>query len=240
MQFRRVGRIALYTLYRGLVVAIDLRCVPPGRVGVPHGFRRACEVLAAIGGELLGRRVLRDEAFVDAVSRPAAEARRILFAAAHLHPLLRVVLALFHMGEPVVSHELNPKRGEHIEERRLLVIAFRFGIVAGQTMTGIAKLGFRLYAGEETAADDLRVRLEQTQTVAVPGADQIVSAEVGECRLELDVTGEQLTGRAHQRIANIVADPGQVSAANQIALADLLAFICDCRALRNRGAASED
>jgi hypothetical protein len=63
---------------------------------------------------------------------------------------------------------------------------------------------------KQTAADHLRVGREQAEAVAVTVAGHLVGAQLGEGGLELDVAREQGVGRAHFRIQDVVADPGQV------------------------------
>ena len=66
-QLCRIGRITLYALPRGVVKSIELRSIPPSRVGVAHGLRRAHRVSPPTESECIGRRVLGDIAFVDSV-----------------------------------------------------------------------------------------------------------------------------------------------------------------------------
>ena len=62
-----------------------------------------------------------------------------LALAADIHHGAWRVMAIVHVREPVVCHELDPVGGEHIEEWRLLVIAVRVDRVAGQSETRIAR-----------------------------------------------------------------------------------------------------
>jgi len=47
---------------------------------------------------------------------------------------------------------------------------------------------------EQFPADDLRIRLEQAQAVAMTAAGELLLTQIGERRFELDVAGEQLVG----------------------------------------------
>ena len=81
--------------------------------------------------------------------------------------MLRLVVPrVLGMGEPVMGHELDPERGEHIEERRLAIIAVGVGRTR-RALAGVAVGRPRLVAGEEPAADHLRVGLEERDAVAV-------------------------------------------------------------------------
>ncbi len=48
-----------------------------------------------------------------------------LCLASHLHVIFFVVVALLHMREPIVSHELDPIRRHNIKEWSLLIITIR-------------------------------------------------------------------------------------------------------------------
>ncbi len=78
-------------------------------------------------------------------------------------------------------------------------------------------------AREQLAADHLRIRLEQAEAVAVPVARQRIEPEIGIGRFELHVAAEQLPGRSHRRIADVVADAGQGAEAHQRSFALLVA-----------------
>ena len=122
-QLGAVRRIALHALARALVVPVDLRGVPPGGVVVGERLRRALQILLAFVRELL--RARSDSATSALSMRSPGTAAQFLVRLASQPTLmysLRVV-AFVHVREPVVGHELNPERGQHVEERRLLVIA---------------------------------------------------------------------------------------------------------------------
>src|ERR1700694_5964052 len=101
-------------------------------------------------------------------------------------------MTLLEVREPVVGHELDPERGEDIEERRLLVVAGGVGRGPGQAVSLEAPVGLRLSAREEPPADHLWIRLEEAQPIAVPIAGELVLAEVRERDLELHVASERL------------------------------------------------
>src|SRR6185295_16530638 len=77
--------------------------------------------------------------------------------------------------------------------------------------------------GEELPADDLRVGGQQRQAAPVPIARDLVETGVGERGLELDIASEQRPGRAHQGIADVVADARERARADEGALAELFA-----------------
>jgi hypothetical protein len=120
-----------------------------------------------------------------------------------------------------VGHELDPERGQHVEERRLLVVAAGVDRRARQAVALAALLGFGLRAGEQPAADHLGIGLEQVEAVAVTVARELLLAELGEGHLELHVARERLVRGAHQRVLEVVADAGQGAGADEIAAADL-------------------
>src|SRR5215813_6824273 len=59
-----------------------------------------------------------------------------------------------------------------------------------------------------------------------------VLAQIRERGLKLNVAGERLVNRAHERIFDVVANSGQVAEANQLAAAELLSVAADGRILR--------
>ena len=50
-QLRRIGWVALHALARGVIVAIQLRGIPPGSIRVAHCLRRARQIRPAARGE---------------------------------------------------------------------------------------------------------------------------------------------------------------------------------------------
>ena len=131
---RAVAWIALHPLARRVAEPVELGRVPPARVHVARRLRRARQVLFSVVCELGGRGGLRDVCFVDLITGPAAQfldllrRQRLLRVvnqlrgASDLHVFRRVV-TLVEVREPVVRHELDPECRQHVEERRLLVIA---------------------------------------------------------------------------------------------------------------------
>src|SRR5690348_8387922 len=124
------------------------------------------------------------------------------------------------MREPIVCHELNPKGGEHIEEGGFLIVAIGLhGTVSVPTATGFR---MSLWPREQLPADHLRVRLEQSQSIAMPISGECRPAQIGKRAIELGVPREQLVRRAHERIEDVVADSGDRPEADGITRADLL------------------
>src|SRR3989441_6820333 len=74
---------------------------------------------------------------------------------------------------------------------------------------------------EQLPADDLRIRLEQAQAVAMTVAGELLLTQIGERRLELDVAGEQLVRRTHRRVPDVVTDTREGSEPNEIAATQL-------------------
>src|SRR3989449_3411099 len=74
---------------------------------------------------------------------------------------------------------------------------------------------------EQFPADDLRIRLEQAQAVAMTVAGELLLTQIGERRLELDVAGEQLVGGTHRRVPDVVTDTRERSEPNEIAATQL-------------------
>jgi len=120
-----------------------------------------------------------------------------------------------------MGHELNPEGRQHIEERRLLIVAMRAIAIA-------AASGIRLFAGEEPPADDLGIGGEERDAVALPVHGPIaivpgrIDVQIRECGFEFHIAAEDRAGRAHQGIGEIVADAVERSEPDQLALAQLL------------------
>src|SRR2546422_931350 len=74
---------------------------------------------------------------------------------------------------------------------------------------------------EQFPADDLRIRLEQAQAVAMAVAGELLLTQIGERRFELDVAGEQLVGGTHRRVPDVVTDTRERSEPNEIAATQL-------------------
>src|SRR2546422_1731940 len=74
---------------------------------------------------------------------------------------------------------------------------------------------------EQFPADDLRIRLEQAQAVAMTVAGELLLTQIGERRLELDVAGEPLVGGTHRRVPDVVTDTRERSEPNEIAATQL-------------------
>src|SRR6266481_1952337 len=74
---------------------------------------------------------------------------------------------------------------------------------------------------EQAAADHLRVRLHRPDPVAVTVSGERVVAEIRKRRGELHVACEQLPGRAHRGIPDVVADSREVPEADELPRAEL-------------------
>ena len=138
------------------------------------------------------------------------------------------------MREPVVRVELNPERREHVEERRLFVIAVRVFGVAGLAVAVVARRAVGLRPREQHSADDLWIRRHQRQAAALAILRELIEAAVRERARELHVATEQSPGRSHQRVARVVADAGELAVANELAGAVLFAGAADCLVVRIR------
>ena len=186
-------------------------------------------MVAAIGVETAGRIGVGDIGLVDGIARPAAELRHLrgrqrrldivhfLRDAADLH-VLRGVVPFLQMREPVMRHELNPEGRDHVEERRLLVIAVR-------AITVVAGGGIRLVAGKEAPADDLGIGGQQRNAPALPvhGAIAIVAGgvdvQIREGGFEFHIAAKHRARGTHQGIGKIIADAAERSEPDQLALA---------------------
>src|SRR3989442_15889880 len=80
---------------------------------------------------------------------------------------------------------------------------------------------------EQLPADDLRIRLQQAQAVAMTVAGELLLTQIGERRLELDVAGEQLVGGTHRRVPDVVTDTRERSEPNEIAATQLFPVATD-------------
>ena len=125
------------------------------------------------------------------------------------------------MREPVVGHELDPERRQHIEERRLLVVALGLFCATSQAVTFTTFVRLRLRAREQLPADHLRVWLQQPYSISMAILRQLIQTQIGKRGVELHVPRKELIRRSHLRIADVVTDAGQVTEANQLSPADL-------------------
>src|SRR6266550_3025022 len=119
------------------------------------------------------------------------------------------------MREPIVGHELNPKGRQNIKDGCFLIITVGFRNVARQPVSVMAIIVRRLGTAKEFAADHLGIGLQQAQPIAVAVYHNVVFAKIGEGGIERDVSGEGLTGGAHQGIRDVVAYAGQIAEAYQ-------------------------
>src|SRR2546426_11112109 len=87
---------------------------------------------------------------------------------------------------------------------------------------------------EQFPADDLRIRLEQAQAVAMAVAGELLLTQIGERRFELDVAGEQLVGGTHRRVPDVVTDTRERSEPNEIAATQLCPGATDVLVARMR------
>ena len=135
------------------VAAVDLRAVPPVRIGGHVRRRRAVLHVARVAARA------RDP------HRPLGP--RVVVGQLDLPRVLRLALAV---AEPVVHLELEPRGREHVQRRRRL----------------------ELVAGQQLAADDARIRLQQRrQRIRVRAVERHVAAEAG-------------ADAAHRRIVEVV------------------------------------
>ena len=172
-QLGRIAGRALHAAARGLVVAVDLRGVPPRRHGVARGL-----VGPARGGPCRravkrGRRRRSRRRSAGSMRSPGRQPAVAVRAAAPTSGPGRVV-PLLQMREPVVGHELDPERGEHVEERRLLVVAAGVGRRARQAVALAALLGLATAGGVNSRRlITCGIGLEQAEAVAVPVAREL-------------------------------------------------------------------
>ena len=108
----------------------------------------------------------------------------------------RHVSGLVAMREPVVRHELDPERAEHVERRRRLVVAARRDRVVRQSLARVAAGRLRLEAREKLAADALRIRIRSVRRSPCRLRASAIAAELGKRRLEWDVPRERFVRRS--------------------------------------------
>src|SRR6266508_6312493 len=125
------------------------------------------------------------------------------------------------MREPIVSHELNPKGGERIDVSSLFIVALGLRRVVGQPAAMVALLGGRLPTGKKFSADHLGVRRQQIEPLAVTIFRRLIQCQFRKSRVEVDVAGERLTGRAHQRVEDVVANARESPEADRITATSL-------------------
>src|SRR2546425_171714 len=121
-ELRRVGGITLYASQRHRVVAVNLRCVPPGGNGVARRLVRSGQVLPSALRERRGPPLVGKVRRLHPVAGAASDAGAVLARASHSY-LLGSIVPLLQVREPVMGHELDPEGGQHVEERGLLVVA---------------------------------------------------------------------------------------------------------------------
>src|SRR6266508_4731615 len=131
------------------------------------------------------------------------------------------------MREPIVSHELNPKGGERIDVSSLFIVALGLRRVVGQPAAMVALLGGRLPTGKKFSADHLGVRRQQIEPLAVTIFRRLIQCQFRKSRVEVDVAGERLAGRAHQWVEDVIADACESPEANQIAATLLRSISAD-------------
>ncbi len=213
-----IFRIALHALQRSLVVAIKLRGIPPCRVVIGVHLGRARQIGAPAHGELVRRCIVQYVGFIHLIAGPASQLLDLfrsqrrrdvvhqLALAADVHRGSGSVVPLVHVREPVVRHELDPVGGENVEERRLLVVAIGVGGIVGKSETRIAGGRVGLRTGEQLAADELRVRSQQTDASAVAVLGKGSPLEIGKRGFKFRVAHEWHTRRTHARVAYVIAD----------------------------------
>src|SRR5918992_5398193 len=119
--------------------------------------------------EARGRPIFGDEAFVDAVVGTASELFHLPYAFFHIVAALCVaaygnpfgmIASFFQVREPIVGHKLDPEGGQHVNMRRLLIVAVRLRRVGRQSMSVAALACGGLNASEKFPADHLRIGSE--------------------------------------------------------------------------------
>ena len=158
--------VAAQRVLRGLVAAVDLRAVPPVRDLVDGAGDGHFHAVAA-------RRVALAAAD-EHLGLPVAGAGRVVFGQRHFDDVGEVDLAVV---DPVAIHELDPRRGQQIEEGHFLHHRPAIGTER---------------AAQQPAADLARV-----------GRQQLL-ADLGADRLHLDVAEEPRAGGALLRVVEVV------------------------------------
>src|SRR5512135_1255064 len=106
--------------------------------------------------------------------------------------------------EPIVRHELNPKGCQHVKEWGFPVLTV--GLWGPIAIPVVAGLGVRFIPSEELSTDHLRIRLQQTETIAMPIPRDLLPSQIRERCFKLSVPREQLMRRSHEGIVDIVTD----------------------------------
>ncbi len=126
-QLGRVIGVVLDPLPRGGVIAVHLGGIPPGGDVVAKGLWGAPVIGFALVLKGAGFIVLGHVCLLCAVSGPAPQLFGLFrVATADFHVFRRIVVPFDEMRKPVVGHELNPERRQHVEKGGGFVIALCF------------------------------------------------------------------------------------------------------------------
>src|SRR5687767_5180206 len=188
--------------------------------------------MLAVDGKGRRRCIACNQAFVDAIVRPAVEIYNFVScelsfeivsalsgASSRNHPGL--IAAFFQVREPIVGHELDPKRGQHVYVIGFLIVTICCNGIYCRSFAVVAIIWRRLPARKELSADHLWIRLQQFQAIAVAILDDFVSGQLRESRFKLNVARKGLTYRSHERVEDVIADAGECAEAYQFACAFL-------------------
>ena len=91
----------------------------------------------------------------------------------------------------------------------------------------LASAGIRLRTREQLAADNLRIGLQEPQSITMAIFHQLVLAKIRKRGIELHVAGKRLPGGPHQWIFDVVTNAGQCAKADQFAAAKLRSIASD-------------
>ena len=120
-----------------------------------------------------------------------------------------------------MGHELHPKCGQNIEKRRRLIIAVRRDIPVRQPLATVAEFRIALRAGKQRSADHLRIRREKVNTPVVTVLCHLGQSQIGKRFLKLNIARKFHPGRAHRRVAQVIADARDGTVAHQRTRTDL-------------------
>src|SRR5215210_7974629 len=112
------------------------------------------------------------------------------------------------MRKPVVGHELDPERRQHVKKWRLLVRAFAICFTNRSSIADTTSVRPGLRSREQLPANDLRIRLQQSQSISMAILGDVSQTQIGKGGVEIHIPRKELMRRAHQRIADVVATAG--------------------------------
>ena len=126
-----------------------------------------------------------------------------------------------------MCHELNPECSQHIEKRRFQIIAVGIYRKVAVTQALVAAVAWRLLPGEQLPADELGIRLQQTDAISMPVLCQFIQTQPRKGGVELHIAAERHSRRAHQGIDQVIADACQSPVGDQLTIANLSSISTD-------------